>query len=150
MSTGNPIAKREWIKRNDKCSIPYCENEHKGRGYCKKHYARFNRHGKIKLSNTDISPIAKLIGSISLNEDSGCLEWNKSISLKQRYPYITVNKKRLKAHRFSYEYFIGEIPKGLFVLHKCDNTKCCNPDHLFLGTQADNVADMVKKGRNRY
>lgn len=51
------------------------------------------------------------------------------------------------AHRPSYEIYKSQIPKGMNVLHECDNRMCVNPDHLFLGTQKDNVHDMMKKGR---
>lgn len=55
--------------------------------------------------------------------------------------------RKQQAHRVSYQLFIGPIPPGLLVLHKCDVPACVNPHHLFVGTDADNVHDMMKKGR---
>ena len=54
----------------------------------------------------------------------------------------------MNAHRMSWELVNGTIPSDLLVLHRCDNRKCVNPEHLFLGTQQDNVVDMVKKKRH--
>src|SRR6185503_13164373 len=53
------------------------------------------------------------------------------------------------SHRFSWEWHFGEIPKGMLVCHKCDNPLCVNPNHLFLGTQKDNIHDCISKGRAR-
>jgi len=85
--------------------------------------------------------------------DSGCLEWSGSLT-STGYPNIRVGVPgkggaRGKGHRVSYEHNIGPIPEGLWVLHHCDNRVCVEPLHLFLGTNTDNVADMVNKGRNQ-
>ena len=80
-----------------------------------------------------------------------CWEWNGSKS-KAGYGRVltTWNEPYQYAHRVSWINYFGEIPKGLLILHKCDNPPCVNPHHLFLGTQKDNMQDMIKKGRNNF
>src|SRR5690349_5065475 len=65
------------------------------------------------------------------------------------YCYLTYNYIDYVIHRLSWILHFGDIPNNLHVLHKCDNTKCCNPKHLFLGTQDDNNKDKAKKNRAR-
>lgn len=91
--------------------------------------------------------MATQIEELSIPEpNTGCWLW---LGHGDRYGGISFpGNNRLGAHRVSYVAFIGEIPNGLFVLHKCDVPFCVNPGHLFLGTQADNLADMRAKGRS--
>jgi len=79
---------------------------------------------------------------------TGCLNWNRS-QYPTRYgqAYNEITQKMMPAHRLAWMIAIGEIPERLFVLHKCDNRLCCNPDHLFLGTALDNMRDCISKGR---
>lgn len=64
-------------------------------------------------------------------------------------PSITIKAKILRAHQWAYAIYKGDIPVGSCVCHTCDQPRCINPDHLWLGTQADNMADMIAKGRKR-
>lgn len=61
-----------------------------------------------------------------------------------------MNDRPTPAHRAAYLLCVGNIPDGMFVCHSCDNPRCCNPKHLFLGTQQDNVDDCVAKGRHSH
>ena len=76
-----------------------------------------------------------------------CWEW-KRWSIKPGYGRMQVKDKMVMTHRLSYELYIGPIPVGLDVLHRCDNPPCWNPFHLWLGTDLDNSRDCVAKGRN--
>lgn len=73
-----------------------------------------------------------------------CWEWTGGIT--SGYGMFWLVDKNCRAHRVSWELTYGEIPEGLYVLHRCDNKPCVNPAHLFLGTHSDNMKDMYSKG----
>ncbi len=76
-----------------------------------------------------------------------CWNWKGGYG-KWGYGHTTIKDKTIASHRASWIAWKGKIPKGLYVLHKCDNPACINPDHLFLGTQKDNMNDMINKKRD--
>ncbi len=77
-----------------------------------------------------------------------CWIWGAAKNLKG-YGITTVDLKSYAAHRYSWIIHFGQISSDQLVCHKCDNPSCVNPEHLFLGTQKDNIQDMLKKGRQR-
>jgi hypothetical protein len=78
--------------------------------------------------------------------DDACWTWTASCN-QHGYGRIKWRNKLVQSHRLAWQLKHGDIPEGLFVCHHCDNPKCCNPKHLFLGTNKDNQADMHRKGR---
>jgi hypothetical protein len=76
-----------------------------------------------------------------------CILWTRRLN-SYGYGEFTRNHKRVAAHRDAWEKAFGPIPKGMHVLHRCDNRACINATHMFLGTNLDNIADRVRKNRS--
>lgn len=93
--------------------------------------------------------IDRLLKKRNIDQETKCWNWTGCIH-KFGYGVIRVNKKTCKVHRVSANLFLNFNPdSGLCVLHKCDNRKCFNPDHLFIGTYYDNNLDCKLKGRKK-
>ncbi len=94
-------------------------------------WLRVNKDGPIPAHKPELGP---------------CWVWTGATT-GQGYGKMNIRGVRSLTHRISWEIHNGPVPDGLFVLHRCDNEPCCNPAHLFVGTNQDNTADSTEKGR---
>lgn len=107
----------------------------------------------MKIRGQTVYPLKERLERLSKPVSSGCIEWQSAT--RNGYGRLIIGSRTdgtrasVSAHRLSYEVHVGKIPDGLFVCHTCDNPKCINPDHLFVGTRQDNVDDRETKSRNK-
>ena len=140
----------EKLQRRKKaiCIIPGCSSPVANKGMCTKHYQRSLKYDVLSLRSIkcDFSLKERFLFYCSENKYTGCVEW---LGLKDRdgYGYLSIQGANKRAHRLSFELFKGYIPENTQICHTCDNPSCVNPEHLFLGTNKDNCADKVLKGR---
>lgn len=97
-------------------------------------------------SIASMTPLHRLMQRVQTN-DRGCWEYTGTLNNKG-YGEIGLDYKKHLAHRLSWELHYGPIPPGMYICHMCDNPRCFNPLHLFLGTPSENQRDMFTKGRN--
>lgn len=93
------------------------------------------------------STLERFEAKVEIITESGCWIWIGG-TRSDGYGQLSISGKTKVAHRVAYELYVGEIPEGMNVCHTCDVKSCVNPNHLFLGTQSDNMYDCVNKGRH--
>lgn len=130
------------------CTVPECERARWAKGMCLMHYKRVWRHGSVERtraapSMTRGDRLRRVGWDVS---DQGCWVF-RGRRRKNGRCEVRYQNRMEQAHRLAYAEWVGPIPGGLVVRHRCDNPPCINPDHLELGTQLDNMRDMVERRR---
>lgn len=130
------------------CKVATCDKIVVGHGYCLGHYRRFRLYGDpehVQQQQFHGLTVTERFWKYVQKTDS-CWLWIGSKD-KNGYGRLRVDKVPQLASRLSWKIHYGGIQKGKYVLHRCDNPSCVNPDHLYLGDQFDNMRDMWLNGR---
>lgn len=143
---------QEIQQENRICKVSNCNSCVHAKELCDKHYRRILRKGTLKVTRCLITGTleqqkALFLERVKVGGQNDCWIWLKGKD-KHGYGNSWKDGKCVQAHRLSYKLFTREIPKGLFINHKCHNPSCVNPKHLYAGTPADNSRDMVLAGRS--
>jgi hypothetical protein len=128
------------------CSFEGCGLNHLAKGFCNGHYQQNVRGVELVPLRKTAQPglSAEDYLDFWLDKSGDCWNWTGG-KTNDGYGKTYSSGNRLMAHRLSYETYVGEIPSGMTVHHKCANRACCNPDHLELATQRDNMAEMFAR-----
>ena len=131
------------------CFVDGCTGRHLAKGYCSKHYQRLwagaedpavGKHGTLEQ---------RFWKKVEKRKPNECWpvkgKWTRYGTMR-----MPGENKNQGLHRIAYRLFIGDIPDGMFVMHACDNPRCCNPAHLSVGTPEQNQRDMVAKQRHKH
>jgi transposase len=128
---------------NGMTMINIAERMRVGLGVVRRVLKTNNIKGRERTHNT-INDLWSKVDKLS--DSKGCWIWNGSLNNKG-YGQIRISGTLYFSHRLAYLLMKGEIPEGMHLCHKCDNPKCCNPEHLFIGSRSDNMVDCIKKRR---